>query len=448
MMGDPLSDPRAKDLLAADTGEIGALAAAFRRVATQAQTSAGALRGAQGDASWTGPAADAFRTQVGKLPGDLDKVNQSYGEVASALGSYEGQLGPIQSQFQSLATQLTAARGNLSSAQGALSSAQTSLSTATSAPKATSTTPAVVNAHSAVQTAGGNVGRLQGEVSGLEGRGFHLLDEFDTIRGHARSTVSSAAGIAPSHSWLSGALHSIGNFMGGAGHFLGKMATGVYDAAKSLPSDVAQVVEHPTNLHDWSKLGGDLGTVAGAVAVVAAVIVCPLDAAGLEGAAALLGTVGGDAAVAGTASTIAKTGFDTGLAAEGQGSWDTVGLDGVSLAAGAVKVPGLRGAGDDAQALEGTQGALEHYAAGREAGQTATQAYSALTDTQKSLLRTATQGLSGSHGLNYVESSVSSALATAKTAERGLDAKNEVLHFGFDRTKDVATEPKEAAAGG
>jgi uncharacterized protein YukE len=447
-MGDPLSDPRAHDLLAADTGEIGSLASGFRTVAGQAQTAAAALRGAHGDATWTGPAADAFRSQLGKLPGDLDKVQQSYGDVARALGSYETELGPIQSQFRSLSTQLTTARGNLSSAQGSLSTAKTNVTTATSAPKATATTPAVVNAHNALASASGAVNNLQGEVSGLESRGFHLLDEFDTIRGHARSTVSSAAGIAPSQSWLSGALHSIGNFMSGAGHFLGKMVKSVGDAFASLPHDIEQVAEHPTNLHDWSKLGGDLGTVAGAVAVVAAVIVCPLDAVGLEGAAALLGTAGEAAGDVGLASTLVKTDADVSLAATGQGSWDEVISDGVSLGAGAVKVPGLRGAGDDASALEGTEGALEKYTAAREGGATATQAYSALTDSQKSLLRTATHGLSGSHGLNYVQSSVSSALASAKTLERGLDARNEVLHFAFDTGKDAALPKPAEGAGG
>jgi hypothetical protein len=438
-MGDPLTDPRAAQLLASDTGEISALAATFRTVASQAETAISGLHGAHGDANWFGRAADAFRTQLGKLPGDLAKVQHSYSETAGALDSYGSELGPIQSRFRSLAGQITSAQSSLTTAQGNLTTAQGSLSTATSAPHAKPQTPAVVTAHQAVQTASGAVGRLQGEVSGLQGQAYGLLDEFDTVRGHARTRISSAAGIAPSESWWDSTMGAIGNFMSGAGHFLGKMATGVWDAAKSLPGDVVAVVEHPTDLKDWSKLGGDLGTVAGAVAVVAAVIVCPLDAAGLEGAAALLGAVGGDAAAVGTASTVLKTGADVGLVNEGKGSWNTVFSDGISLAAGEVKLPGLRAAGADATSLEGTQGALESYVAGRESGETATQAYSALTDTQKSLLRTSTQGLSGSHGLSYVQSSVSSALATAKTLERGLDARNEAVHFVFDRGKEVAT---------
>jgi uncharacterized protein YukE len=116
-MADPLSDPRASRLLASDPGEIAALASGFHKVAEQARTAAAGLRGAQNDATWTGGAADAFRSQVGKLPGDLDKVQQSYGDVAHALDSYGHALGPIQTQFRSLASELHSAQSSLSSAQ-------------------------------------------------------------------------------------------------------------------------------------------------------------------------------------------------------------------------------------------------------------------------------------------------------------------------------------------
>ena len=65
-MGDPLSDPRAHGLLAADTGEIDSLAAAFHRVASQAQTSAAALRGANGDAHLDGQGRGRVPHAVGQ----------------------------------------------------------------------------------------------------------------------------------------------------------------------------------------------------------------------------------------------------------------------------------------------------------------------------------------------------------------------------------------------
>jgi hypothetical protein len=321
-MGDPLTDPRAQELLSAQTGEISSLAGSFHRVASQAQTSAAALRGAHGDATWTGTAADAFRAQVGKLPGDLDKVQQSYGEVATALDSYGSQLGPIQTQFRSLATQLQDAQSSLSTAQGTLSNAKTSLSTATSAPHAKPTTPAVVNAHTAMASATGAVSHLQGEVSGLQSQGFRLLDEFDTIRGRAHSTVSSAAGIAPSESWLSGALSAVGNFFAGVGK-------GIVDDIANIPDAVANVWDHPGDPAAWGELVKDVAVAASIVAMAAAPFAAPelLEA---DAAADAAGTVAAD-----TAGDVA--GDVTGDAA-GDAAGDTAG-DGAGGAADSTDGP-------------------------------------------------------------------------------------------------------------
>jgi X-X-X-Leu-X-X-Gly heptad repeat protein len=304
-MADPLSDPRAQHLLSADTGEIASLAAAFHQVAHQAQTAATGLRGAQNDATWTGAAADAFRGQVGKLPGDLDKVQHSYGEVATALDGYASGLAPIQSQFRSLATQLHDAQSSLSTAQGQQARAKTDLSTATAAPHVTSTTPAVLNAHNALETANGAVGHLQDQLSGLQSRGVRLLDEFDTIRGHARSTVSSAAGIAPSESWLSGALHAVGNFVENVGRGIGSSVWNLVSGKA-----IINFVEHPS----WSTFGElakDVAVTASLVAMVAAPFAAPElieadAAAGGADAAAGAGAEGAAGAATSGASTFAN----------------------------------------------------------------------------------------------------------------------------------------------
>jgi hypothetical protein len=437
-MGDPLTDPRAHRLLSADTGEVAALAAAFRKVAGQAQTSAGALRGASGDATWTGPAATRFRSQVGKLPGDLDKVQHSYGEVAAGLDAYERELGPIQARFRSLVTSLGDARSNLSGAQGRLSAAKTSLSTATSAPHAKARTPAVVNAHTAVQTAGGAVGHLQGQVSGLESRGYTLLDEFDTIRGHARSKVSSAAGIAPSQSFWSSMWHDVGNFMSDVGHTFAKLGESVWDAAKSLPSDVAHVVEHPTDLHAWSKLGEDAGTVAGAVAVVAAVVVCPADAVGLEGLAETAATIEGGAETAGTVALTTKTDADTGLVAEGKGSMTTVASDVVGLATGHIN-PGEEGAETSVTNLESKSGALDSYSASRAAGATPKEAYSNLSVTQRRFVTKSASKLADPGRLTYMRVSTAEKLSGAEVHLRGVKAANTLGHYGVDKVRETVT---------
>jgi uncharacterized protein YukE len=447
-MGDPLSDPRAARLLSADTSEIAALAGSFHKVAAQAQTASAGLRGARDDATWTGAAATAFRAQVGKLPGDLDKVQQSYGETAAALDAYEGQLGPIQTRFRALATQLQDARSSLATAQGQLSDARANLSTATAAPHAKSTTPAVVNAHTALQAVNGTVGRLQGEVSGLESRGLHLLDEFDTIRGRARSTVSSAAGIAPSQSWLSGALHDIGNFVDGAGHVFAGIGKSIYNAAKSLPGDVAHVVEHPTDLHDWSKLAEDAGTVAGAVALVAAVVICPADAVGLDALATMAESTEGAAETFGTVALTTKTEADGGLVLEGKGSMTDVESDVVGLAFGGFK-PGEGSAETEVGLLKGKSGALESYGLSRGLGATPKQAYADLSDDQRLLLTKSVTKLGDPGRLSYMRSSTVVKLEEAEVHLRQVKALNGIGDFGFDQVKKaVVGQPSEAGCAG
>ncbi len=326
-MSDPLTDPRAAALLAAQPGEVEALGREFNRVASQAETSIAGLQGAHGDATWTGAAADAFRTQLGKLPGDLQKVHESYGQAASALSSYAGELGPLKSQFQSLVTQLHSAQSAVNNAQGTLSTAKGNLTSATSAPHAKPSSPSVVNAHDAVSTAGGALTQAQGQLSGLQQRAFHILDEADTVRGHARSAVSSAAGVAPSSGgWFSGMMHSIGNFMSGAGHFVVGMVKDVVHSAEALPGDALHVLEHPLDLHDWAKLGEDVGTVAGAVALVASVFICPADALGFEAVAEGASELAEGADAVGFGAGVEHMGADTGLVAEGEEKPGQLGL--------------------------------------------------------------------------------------------------------------------------
>ncbi len=242
-------------------------------------------------------------------------MQHSYGEVATALDSYGSQLVPDPA-LCSLASQLSQAQSSLSNAQSQLSTARSNLSAATAAPHAKPTSPDVVNAHSAVSSATSSVGNLQGEVSGLRSRGYQLLDEFATIRGHARSRVSSAKGIAPSQTWLSSALNSIGGFFEGVGEGI------IHDIA-DLPHAIANVSIYPGDLAAWGGWSRASRVTASIVAMAAAPFAAPelleadaaVEGAG-EGAAGAAGEAaaaeGGDAA-ASTASKLVS-GFRTGRA--------------------------------------------------------------------------------------------------------------------------------------
>ncbi len=453
-MSDLLSDPRARALQSADSGEVASLAGQFRRVASQAETAMTGLQGARNDATWTGHAADLFREKLGKLPGDLQKVAQSYGDAATALSTYANELGPLKSQFSALVPQITSAQTNLITAQSSLGTAQNALTTAQNAKGAKPSDPTVSTAQTTVSNASGAATRAQGTLDGLDGRALHILDEFDHVRGQARSAISTAAAIAPEDhsSWFSSAVSAVGSFVSGAAKFIAGAAVSVWKAAGRLPGDFTYLCHHLNDLKAWSKFAGDLGTVAGAVALVAAVIVCPLDAAGLEGAAALFSAVDTGAGAVALGATADKTIWDTSLALHHQGSWKEVAFDAGSLLMSGARIPGLKGAKGAATGLDNTAGALEQYAADRASGLTATQAYSALSDSQRTLLRNSTISVTQNRGLTTLISTTQAAAAHANKVKGLYDAGNEFVHAGADHSKDLLhdkllPEPPGAGAG-
>lgn len=67
-MTDPLTDPRALNLLAAQPDAVDALGQRCTLLACQAHDTSSGVRGAAGAAQWTGDAADTFRRWATKLP--------------------------------------------------------------------------------------------------------------------------------------------------------------------------------------------------------------------------------------------------------------------------------------------------------------------------------------------------------------------------------------------
>jgi Proteins of 100 residues with WXG len=447
-MSDVFSSQDALNLLASDPDEVASLAAAFRTVANQSETAINALQGAHGDLDWTGAAADAFRQQLGKLPADLAKVHQSYGEVATVLDGYGNDLGPIRSRFISLQNEYDSLQSSLTTAQGNVTSAQGSLSTAKQAPKATSSTPAVANAHAAVSNAQAAASRLQDQISSIEHQGSTLLAQFDTARSHAVSTVSSAQGLAPEHHWWQSALAAVGNFMSGVGHVALTLVKQVGKAAEALPSDVANVVLHPTNLHDWSKLGEDAGMVAGAVALVAAVVVFPADAAGLDAVVTGVEAIGDGAETAGTVAGLVKTDADAHLAEDGQGSWKTVAFDSVGDVVGQVKAPGLGDAETDVTHLAGKSKALDEFTDGTESGLSAKAARAALNPKDSKFLTTSIKDLSNPAKVKYMASSTEESLQTAESLEHKLNLQNQIGHTVYDKGSDAVKDKVDPAPAG
>ena len=392
-MGDPLSDPRAGDLLSADPGEVWVLSALFRQVGTEAQGIASALRGAPNEATWTGSAASAFRANVGQLPSQLDKVQQSYEDVAGALSSYESELNDVKPAFQRLAEQLGNARSALSGAQGQLATAQGNLTHTLSAPNAKASTPAVQNAHDAVQSASGTVSRLQGDVTGLEAQGFALLDRFQGARDGCQGKVSSACSLAPHESWWDHMMSDVGNWMTDAGHFFKAIGLGIYHGVTGLPGALVDWVEHPS-WKTFAKLAEDIAITASVVLLVTGVGEWLLPEEGLLAA--------GFSAVNGAADAVATGASLDAAGAEGVGAADdaihgnysaakgdlvNMGLDALTTVPGAMGAPELGDALPSVRAADAAEedaGVLKAFDTSVEGGKSWTQSILSMSSEEKS----------------------------------------------------------------
>ncbi|HWE12540.1 MAG TPA: hypothetical protein VG365_03460 [Solirubrobacteraceae bacterium] len=394
-MSDPLSDPRAADLLSADPVEVWGIAGIFRQVGREADSIAGALRRATHDPTWQGAAADAFRSTVGQLPGELDKVHGSYADVAAALDSYEGELATLKASFERVAQQLGAARSTVGSAQGQLAVAQSNLTGALAAPHAKPTSPPVLSAHDAVEAATGAVSRMQAEVSGLESHGMALLGQFQGARDHCQAKVSSACSLAPHQSWWDHLMSDAGNWMSDAGHFFTAIGKGIWNGVTGLPGALVDFVEHPS-WKTFAKLAEDVAITASVVLLVTGVGEWLLPEEGLL-AAGFSAANGAADAVATGASLDAAGAYGGQAAADAlhgnyaaaEGDLAHGGLDLLTTLPGALGAPELGDVLPSARAADTAEedaGVLKAFEQSRAAGYTPARSLLSLSSEQRSLV--------------------------------------------------------------
>jgi hypothetical protein len=336
-MADPLSDPRARDLLAADPFEVAGVAYTLRSVSLEAQAVAGGLRGAPSYAEWWGESAETFRNTIGNYPAQVDKVHSSYGEAASALNHYEGELASLQSSFRTVQQQLESARSHASALTSQLGGQGQQLAgdnlilreelNAHARPTAAQLAADASAGEKFAATAGA-LERAQREVSGLEGHAFRILDTFANERKTVAGKLSAAANLAPkSPPWWERALDDVGHFVVGVGK-------GIGSSVWNLVSGKVFIAfwDHP----GWSTFGEivkDIAVTASLVAMIAAPFAAPELA---EGEIALEATAeGGDAAAAAGDGAAADSGGATFWSvARGVNQWgNRVALGGNGLGA-------------------------------------------------------------------------------------------------------------------
>ncbi len=191
-MIDPLSDPRAADLLAAVPADVSTLASAFHTAAQEAAMTATGLLAARQDGTWTGHAADSFRDSIGQVPSELEHIKLGYSAVATALSDYEVTLALVQSEFVKVVGQLTDLSTQIGTAHTAATNAQNGMT-----PGHPMSFNDLRQAELAVAQARRALEGYHTEAHSLRSRAFTLLDEFDAARGLCRATVQAAQRTAP-----------------------------------------------------------------------------------------------------------------------------------------------------------------------------------------------------------------------------------------------------------
>jgi len=189
---DPLSDPRAEDLLAAVPADVSSLASAFHTAAQEASMTATGLLAAREDGTWTGHAADSFRDSIGRVPGELEQIKRGYSAVATALSDYEVTLALVQSEFVKVVGRLSDLGTQIGTARTAADNAQTGMT-----PGRPMSFAQLRQAELAVAQARQALDGYHAEAHALRSRAFILLDEFDTSRALCRATVQAACRTAP-----------------------------------------------------------------------------------------------------------------------------------------------------------------------------------------------------------------------------------------------------------
>lgn len=294
--GDPGGLSGLASQLGSAAGEVGAV---------QGRVAANGLGG-----SWSGAAAEAFRSSLDELPGELAKVAHAFGDAGHAISAFVARLSELQQKARWYNQQLDSARHDLAAAESRRSTAQAELRAAQQRQRAAHDPGSLHAAQSAVGLGESRLGQALAQVedasariSRLEHAAAGLREEYDQA---VRACCAALDGAR--HGGSQSLLGWVGNQVRGMGEFVeGGVAT-LWHGAANLADDVEEGLEHlaDAGLRELDEHWGEwrqtllafddaIGTATFAVGIgfVAAAVVAPeiLVAAPFVGAGIAIGSL-------------------------------------------------------------------------------------------------------------------------------------------------------------
>lgn len=318
-----------------DPDTVRSIGSRLRDLADSVEAQNRLLRSVGGDSEsvWVGPAANAFRPHLHKLPGQLDKLTTSYRDAADALDGYWPRLQAAQQlavqawhRAQAAQTQIHSAQARVAStsqAAGAAADAYNKAVTTAAAapPDPTGSTAAHVSSlQSAYQAASNQLSSAHAALAAGNAalQAAHSMAE--SARTQARTSARQAAAVLhqagnagihnPHHSWFSSIVDGVESVVGDVTHFA------EHHWQEFVPGVALAIDAGKWLSHNWVQVLKDTSAVLGGIATVA-------------GFVALIPGIGEVALPVALIASLAATADDAALAATGNGKWQNVILDGV-----------------------------------------------------------------------------------------------------------------------
>jgi uncharacterized protein YukE len=259
-----------------DAGGLGALASQLGAAGGHVGSVRGRVDSNSLQGGWTGTAAEAFRSTLHELPGELTKVEQAFDDAGRALGSFSSKLADLQQRAAWYNGQIEAAQRELETAESGKHSAESELRTAKQRSGAASdpvtkhaAQGAITAGESAVGRAAAAIEASSDRISSLRQAGSQLHDEYeDAVR--ACCSALEGSGQAGHHSLLGWAKQRAKDIGKLAEHGAGF----VVHTAKSAVEDIADgdaLEAFDKHWGDWRKVLVETNKLIGDVSIDVAV---------------------------------------------------------------------------------------------------------------------------------------------------------------------------------